>query len=170
MIYGFAKQSGGHVSIYSEEGKGTTVKLYLPRDAGVARPMEKVDGAEVPRGRGEVVLVIEDDAEVRAATVKTLEGLGYQPIDVGDAAGARDVLDRGDKIDLVLSDVVLPGDLSGPEFAAEIRERRPRLAIVFMSGYPAAARNGFLDSDRVLLNKPFRRRQLAEALGEALGR
>jgi PAS domain S-box-containing protein len=170
MVYGFAKQSGGHASIYSNKGQGTTVKLYLPR-AGEAPQSEKAhQDADVPRGRGEVVLVIEDDPDVRDFAVQMLKGLGYRVIEVPDAAKARKLLAEGTQVDLVLSDVVLPGGLSGPEFAEEARTTHPDLKVIFMSGYlaEAAKRNGFLGSDKVLLAKPFQRQQLAKALREAL--
>ena len=169
MVYGFAKQSGGHVSIYSEEKKGTTVKLYLPRSqAGPQEDATTPDDA-VPHGDGETVLVVEDDEDVRVLASQVLEGLGYRVIAVADANAARGVVKERD-IDLVLSDVVLPGGTSGTEFAEELHAQKPQLGVIFMSGYPAAAakRNGFLGSDKVLLNKPFQRRQLAEAVRTAL--
>ncbi len=170
MVYGFAKQSGGHVTIYSEESQGTTVKLYLPRaEAGTVQPAA-VQAAEVPRGREEVVLVIEDDPDVRDFAVEMLKGLGYIAVEVADASGARDLLSEDRQIDLVLSDVALPGGTSGLEFAEEARAIRHDLKIIFMSGYPAESvkRNGALASDEVLLDKPFERRELAEALRKAL--
>ena len=172
MVYGFAKQSGGHVTIDSEDGRGTTVKLYLPRDKSVVPKPQREKAAQMPRGRGESVLLIEDDSDVRMLTVKTLEGLGYRVTDVPEAASARAVLERGDKVDLMLSDVVLPGGQSGLEFAEEARDRYPALKVIFMSGYPAqaATRDGFLRSGQRLLNKPFQRRQLAKALHEVLNR
>jgi PAS domain S-box-containing protein len=170
MVYGFAKQSGGHVTIYSEQGRGTAVKLYLPRAEAAARREDARRSEDVPRGRGETILVVEDDSDVRALAVAMLEGLDYRTIDVGDAAAAREALADGQAVDLVLSDVVLPGGISGPEFAEQACTTHPDLKIIFMSGYPAEAarRNGVLGSDKVLLNKPFQRRQIARALREAL--
>jgi PAS domain S-box-containing protein len=170
MVYGFAKQSGGHVTIYSEEGHGTTVKLYLPRAGEATRSGSASREAGIPRGRGETILVIEDDPDVRGLAVQMLAGLNYHTIDVPDVSGARRVLSGGMPVDLVLSDVVLPGGTSGPEFAEEACAAYPGLKIIFMSGYPAdaAKRDGFLGSDKVLLNKPFSRRQLAKALRDAL--
>jgi prevent-host-death family protein len=169
MVYGFTKQTGGHVTIESEEGRGTTVKLYLPRAEGAAvRPSR--EATTEPRGRGESILVIEDDLDVRGLAVKMLGGLGYRVIDVPDAASAHKVLTDGKQVDLVLSDVVLAGGTSGPEFAEETHATYPDLKIIFMSGYPAEAakRDGFLGSDNVLLNKPFQRQQLAKALRDEL--
>jgi CheY-like chemotaxis protein len=171
MVYGFAKQSGGQVIISSEEGQGTTVKLYLPRAEAPARIEAASRDQDIPRGRGEMVLVIEDDPDVKDLAVLMLEGLGYRAIHVPSAAQARKVLADEGRVELLLSDVVLPGGTSGPEFAEEARTAYPDLKIIFMSGYPAdaAKRKGFLGSDKVLLSKPFSRRQLAKALREALG-
>ncbi len=170
MVYGFTKQSGGHVSIYSEEGRGTTVKLYLPRAEHAAEDIAAEPEDTIPTGHGETILVIEDDEDVRALATDTLKGLGYFVIAVATAAAARDVLAGETPTNLILSDVILPGGTSGPEFAEEVHATNPNLEIIFMSGYPAAAakRNGFLGSNRVLLNKPFQRRQLAEAVQDAL--
>jgi len=169
MVYGFAKQSGGHVVIYSELGHGTTVKLYLPRGQEAIVPDTDVAGDDTPQGRGEAILVIEDDRDVRAVAVKMLEDLDYKVIDVAAAEEAWTVLADGVTVDLVLSDVVLPGGTSGPAFAEEALRRYPRLKVIFISGYPAEAalRNGFLGSGKVLLSKPFRREELAKALREA---
>ncbi len=170
MVYGFTKQSGGHVTIYSEEGRGTTVKLYLPRAEAAARCEEASHDQGVPQGRDEVILVIEDDRDVRALAVRMLEDLDYRVIDVPDAVAAHEALADGNPVDLVLSDVVLPGGTSGPEFAEQARTTYPDLKIIFISGYPAEAakRNGFLGPGNVLLNKPFQRLQLAKALRDAL--
>ena len=170
MVYGFAKQSGGLVTIYSELNRGTTVKLYLPRAKEVPLSETVYHCADIPRGRNELILVIEDNADVRDLAVRSLEGLGYRVIEVPDAASARMLLAKEAQVDLVLSDVILPGGISGPEFAEEARRTRPDLKIIFMSGYPAEAikRNSFLDADNVLLNKPFQRQQLAKALRQAL--
>ncbi len=170
MVYGFAKQSGGHVAIYSEQETGTTVKLYLPRAKEGTKCDAAVSNGESPKGRGEAVLVIEDNEDLRALAVTMLEGLGYKATAVADATEAHKALATGGKVDLVLSDVVLPGGTSGPAFVEEARARDPRLKAIFMSGYPAEAakRSGLFDSNYVLLNKPFRRYQLATALRNAL--
>ncbi len=171
MVYGFARQSGGHATISSEEGRGTTVKLYLPRAAAAAKSTvaeQAKDGA--PLGHGEVVLVIEDDGEVRALTVAMLRKLGYRAIEACDATEARAVLAREQAVDLVLSDVVLPGGTSGPAFAEGLRRSHPDIGVIFMSGYPAeaAAGLGISGPDRGLLNKPFQMQQLATALRDAV--
>jgi PAS domain S-box-containing protein len=170
MVYGFIKQSGGHISIYSEEGLGTTVKLYLPRaDAGEEVEQES-KSESISRGRGELVLVVEDDKDVRILAIKLLDSLGYRIIDAADAETAISVFEAGRKIDLVLSDVILPGGVNGPAFVQAARKHQPGLKVVFVSGYPAeaATRNGLLDPETVLLGKPFQRRELATALRRAL--
>jgi len=169
MIYGFAKQSGGHVTIYSEEGQGTTVKLYLPR-ARVAGDSEEQKPCEIKRGQGQKILVIEDNPDVRVLAVDLLSGLGYRTMDVADADEARRALSDEADFDLVLSDVVLPGGTSGFQFAEQVAAKFPDLKVVFMSGYPAEAAksNELLGPDRILLNKPFRREALAKVIHEAL--
>ncbi len=170
MVYGFAKQSGGYATIYSEEEIGTTVKLYLPRSEVAQTAKEALPIQLPPLGNGEYILVIEDNPDVRALSVQTLKGLGYQVVDVPDAGQARKALANGHLFDLVLSDVVLPGGLSGPEFAREVHENHSDLKFIFMSGYPmeAAKHNGLLNSGEVLLNKPFQRQKLAETLRAVL--
>lgn len=171
MIYGFAKQSGGHVTIDSEEGRGTTVKLYLPRASGSAIPCKPEDLADLPHGRGETVLLLEDDNDVRALAVRVLEALNYRVIEAERAEAAHRILADSKHIDLLLSDVVLPGQMNGPDFARQALVTYPGLKILFMSGYPAEAtlRNGFADlGGAPLLKKPLERRHLAEALRRAL--
>ena len=170
MVYGFAKQSGGQVTIESAEGQGTTMNLYLPAVTAEVRSDPTERDENLPLGDGEVVLIIEDNSDVRHLTARLLQDLNYRVIDVADAAAAHATLGGDRQIDLVLSDIVLPGGTSGPEFAEQARTLNPDLRIIFMSGYPAEAakHKSFLDSDQVLLNKPFQRRQLAEALHQAL--
>ena len=170
MVYGFAQQSGGQATIYSENGKGTTVKLYLPRARSEIESTEKPIVDVVPRGDKETILVIEDDPEVRDLAEMMLKNLGYRVICAEDANSARVCFSRNKNIVLVLSDVILPGESSGPEFAEELKAEQPEMKFIFMSGYPneAAKRNGFLGSNNVLLNKPFRVAQLARAVKDAL--
>ena len=169
MVYGFAKQSNGHVAIYSEEGKGTAVKLFLPRTDTPPVPEKSEAVPETPRGKGETILVVEDDEDVCTMAVTILEGLGYRAIGVPLAARAFPILET-EQVDLLLSDVVLPGGMSGPELAEQAKALYPGLAVVFMSGYPAMALKyrGGLAPGTVLLDKPFYRQQLAQALHEAL--
>lgn len=169
MIYGFLKQSGGHVHVYSELGLGTTVKLFIPRaeseDVGVEE-----DTADTPRGRGEIVLVVEDDPSVRLVVVDVLEELGYTAIEAFDAPSALPVLESGRRIDLLISDVGLPG-LNGRQLAEIARQHRPDLKILFITGYArnAAVRSGFLDSGMEMLTKPFQIDALATKIREMLG-
>ena len=172
MIHGFAKQSGGQVTLDSTVGEGTTVTLYLPR--ALQKPdlhTERPD--DTPVGKNQLVLVIEDDPEMRELTVSMLQSLGYRVIDVADAKAADDVLSDGIRVDLVLSDVVLSGKTSGPAFAAAARRRYPSLRLLFMSGYPAdALGEGSLANkdcaDVPFLSKPFYRSELAQAVRSAL--
>ena len=169
MVYGFAKQSGGHAAIHSQDGRGTTINLYLPRaDTPAARPPADA-GPDIPQGRNETILILEDEADVRALAEQMLQRLGYRTITAGTAAQAEQALARGASVDLVLSDVVLPGGTSGPEFARRVRLRTPDLKFIFMSGYSAESRpNGLTAAGETLIGKPFRRRQLAEAVHKAL--
>ena len=170
MIYGFAKQSDGHVAIYSEPGHGATVKLYLPRvDAKALEPKTSL-APSLPLGSGETILVIEDNFDLRELTVRVINKIGYKAIEAPDAACAREILLSGATVDLVLSDIVLPLGISGLEFARQIRTDFPDLKIIFMSGYPdnAIQQSGGLDAGSVLLTKPIKRIKLAEALRDAL--
>lgn len=172
MIYGFAKQSGGQVRLISETGSGTTVKLYLPRADLVVDQAEGQETEDASRGHGEVVVVVEDDADVRSLVVRLLNSLGYRVIDAPDAQSALAVLSADEKVDLLLSDVVLPGGMSGPDLARQARERYPGLRVLFMSGYAAEEANhsGLLGPDADLLNKPFQKSDLAEKMRAALDR
>ncbi len=171
MVYGFAKQSGGHVTIDSEIGKGTIIKLYLPRAHKVAAETVTQSGRKEPRGKGETILLVEDNTDMRSVTAEIITGLGYRVIDVPEAEAAMAVAGRGEKIDLVLSDVVLPGGVSGLELARNLQNGQPGLSVIFMSGYPRAVvhHGGMLGAEATLVHKPFQRRKLAEALCDALG-
>ncbi len=171
MVYGFAQQTGGHVTIDSTPGRGTTVKLYLPRAlAAVVEP--STDSTADPRGHGETVLVLEDDPDVRHLAVSMLQGLGYEVLEARDGASAIELLDSGSRIDLLLSDIVLPGGLTGRSVAAQARCSHPDLKILFMSGYPnaetAAGQEGAWNRNVEVLLKPFRRHELALQVNAAL--
>ena len=169
MIYGFAKQSGGEMTIDSEEGRGTTVALHLPRANRLPERRKTVGEREIQLGGGEMVLVVEDDADVRALIVRMLKRLDYRVIDVADARDALARLADKPEVDIVLSDVVLPGGIDGTKLAEEARKSYPDLKIVLMSGYAAPSeRDGTVDLDQVLLHKPFTRQQFAAALRKAL--
>ncbi|HZZ90069.1 MAG TPA: PAS domain S-box protein [Caulobacteraceae bacterium] len=170
MVYGFAKQSGGHVTIYSEEGQGTSVKLYLPRYYGAEVP---ITSAAQPRSpvaeQDEVVLVVEDNPDVRAFSVMSLGELGYQVLEAIDSEGALELLAGDGRVDLMFTDVVLPGR-SGRELAAAAAQLRPGLKVLFTTGYSrnAIVHHGRLDHDVELLPKPFTFEQLAARVREVL--
>ena len=169
MVYGFVKQSGGHVTIYSEDGEGTAIKIYLPRSDKVGQQPGPTDHEEVPKGRGENVLVVEDDSDLRILAENIVVELGYRVIAVPTAREAAEAMERH-AVDIILSDVVLPGGTSGPQFIAQARALHPELKVVFMSGYPADAMGGDKSPgiEDVLIQKPFRMRDVAQALHEAL--
>ena len=171
MVYGFLKQSGGHVKIYSEDGQGTTVKLYLPRvheDEDIATGPEIVDAG----GGSETILVVEDDEEVRVTVTELMRELGYHVLTAKDAASASSILESGVKIDLLFTDVVMPGPLRSPELARKARERIPGIAVLFTSGYTenAIVHGGRLDPGVNLLTKPYTRQALARRVRDALNR
>lgn len=174
MVFGFVKQSGGHVTVYSEVGVGTTVKLYLPRSSGGEEEPASLPAApsEVPRGRGETILVVEDEPSVRTLSVALLSDLGYEILEAADGPAALLILETSPHVDLLFTDVVLPGGMRGPELAAEIMRRRPGIAVLYTSGYTenAIVHHGRLDEGVELLNKPFRREDLARRVRAVLDR
>jgi PAS domain S-box-containing protein len=169
MVYGLVKQSGGHIKIYSEVGEGTTIKLYLPRsreaeDAYVALDVQPVVGGT------ETVLVVEDDDAVRATVVEMLTELGYRVLKAPDASAALAVIDSGVPIDLLFTDVVMPGPLRSPELARKAKERLPEVAVLFTSGYTenAIVHGGRLDRGVELIGKPYTKESLARKLRHVL--
>jgi PAS domain S-box-containing protein len=169
MVYGFVKQSGGHIKIYSEVGHGTTVKLYLPRAMGAEDVEVAVDlGAAI--GGPETILVVEDDADVRHTVIEMLSDLGYRVLRASDADSALSVIESGVPIDLLFTDVVMPGALKSPELARRASERLPDIAVLFTSGYTenAIVHGGRLDPGVELLGKPYTREQLARKLRHVL--
>jgi CheY-like chemotaxis protein len=172
QVYGFVKQSGGHVKLYSEPGMGTTVKLYLPRlladDEAVAEPAV-VDHA--PRSmRGETILVVEDDQDVRAHSTGILRELGYNVLEAPLAMVGLQLLDRHPEIGLLFTDVGLPGGMNGRQLADEARRRRPDLKVLFTTGYArnAIVHDGRLDPGVALITKPFTYSALAAKLSDML--
>jgi len=170
MVYGFARQSGGFAAIESALGRGTTVRLYLPRVVAEASDTEVELRTEAPRAKGETILVIEDDPEVRDLAVTMVESLGYEVLSASEGMGALEILKATPEIDLVLSDVMLSGGILGPELVQRAKQARPELRVLFMSGYAdAVARSsGLLAEGATVLNKPFRRHDLARQLRMAL--
>ncbi|MCQ8242054.1 PAS domain-containing protein [Rhizosaccharibacter radicis] len=169
MVYGFVKQSGGHVAIYSEPGHGTTIRLYLPRATATEDVAVPVDTGPVVGGT-ETVLVVEDDAEVRGTVVEMLSDLGYRVLKAVDAVSALSVVESGIPIDLLFTDVVMPGTLKSPELARKARERLPGIAVLFTSGYTqnAIVHGGRLDAGVELLSKPYTREALARRIRHVL--
>jgi len=171
QVYGFMKQSGGHVKIYSEPGEGTTIKLYLPRREGDEIVASGDDDLNAERGGGETILIVEDDDGVRQYASEILRDLNYQVIEAKDSATALRLLDADKKFDLLLTDVVLPGK-NGRELANEVERRRPGTKIIFMTGYSrnAIVHQGRLDPGIELIPKPLTERVLARKIRQLLGR
>jgi PAS domain S-box-containing protein len=171
QVYGFVKQSGGHVKIYSEIGHGTTVKVYLPRLATQGAGEEDIDPGPSPEAaKEETVLVVEDDDEVRAYSVDSLRELGYRVIEAHDGPSALRLLERQPRVDLLFTDVVLPGGLTGAQVAAQARTLRPALRVLFTTGYArnAIVHQGRLDKGVQLIVKPFSFSDLAAKVRDVL--
>jgi PAS domain S-box-containing protein len=169
MVYGLVRQSGGHVKIYSEAGEGTTVKLYLPRSREADDDYVALDAQPVVGG-SETVLVVEDDDAVRSTVVDMLTGLGYRVLKAPDATAALTVIDSGVPIDLLFTDVVMPGPLRSPDLARKAKERLPDLAVLFTSGYTenAIVHGGRLDRGVELIGKPYTKENLARKIRHVL--
>lgn len=171
MVYGFVKQSGGHVKIYSEPNEGTTVKIYLPRIINSGEVEESDEVGEVDRIRREQrILVVEDDDDVRAYTVEILRELGYRVLEAHDGPSATRLLERQEQqVDLLFTDIVMPG-LSGRELADAARRSHPALKVLFTSGYArnAIVHGGRLDPGVEMFAKPFTYQGLAEKIADVL--
>ncbi|MGV7217982.1 CHASE3 domain-containing protein [Bradyrhizobium sp. UFLA05-112] len=170
MVYGFVKQSGGHIKIYSEAGHGTTIKLYLPPGEGASETA--TTAAPAATGGAETILVVEDDNLVRNFVTAQLQSLGYKTIAAPDSRTALALVERGEPFDLLFTDVVIPGGMSGRVLALEVDKRRPGVKVLYTSGYTdnAIVHQGKLDEGVLLLTKPYRRNQLAEMIRLALGK
>jgi len=168
MVYGFVKQSGGHIKIYSEQGHGTTIKLYLP-PAGGQIETEAQATAPVSGGSG-TILVVEDDALVRNYVTVQLQSLGYKTITAADGRAALAHVEAGQPFDLLFTDVIMPGGMTGRQLAAEVAKRRPGTRVLYTSGYTedAIVHHGRLDAGVLLLTKPYRKSQLAKMVSLAL--
>ncbi len=171
QVYGFVKQSGGHVKIYSEEGSGTSVKIYLPRlYAGetvvMPEPISKITSGSA----GEIILAVEDDPDVRAHTIGALQELGYRVLEAANAKMALEILEANSEVDLLFTDVGLPGGMNGRQLAEAARRRRPKLKVLFTTGYArnAIVHDGRLDPGVQLLTKPFTFAGLAQKLRDML--
>jgi signal transduction histidine kinase len=170
MVYGFVKQSNGHVKIYSEEGHGTTVKLYLPQAASVPDALVAEFGIPGADHGDESILIVEDDPLVREYVVTQIKRLGYRTQAAGNAAEALAVIDGPDHIDLLYTDVIIPGGMNGRQLAIEAVKRRPGLKVLYTSGYTenAIVHHGRLDAGVLLLPKPYLMSDLARMLRTAL--
>lgn len=172
-LHGFVRQSGGNVLLYSEVGHGTSVKIYLPSlDGGTEAPSISVPAPATTTGQGEAVLLVEDNAAVRAVTRDRLLQLGYRVVEAGDAAAALAVLDRDKSIDVVLSDIIMPGGMTGADLAKKIRLTRPQLPVILTSGFAGEMVQKHLSevSPSAILRKPYGIDELARALQQALER
>ena len=172
MVYGFVRQSGGHLVLNSREGSGTTVELYLPcsEAAAQSRPSRR-DENELPRGRGERVLLCEDDDDVRFFSSETLRDLGYEVIEARDASSALAALMDIGRVDLLFTDVVLPGGKTGADLAREARKVQPELKVLFTTGYARSALDKEQEGEKgiELLLKPFGVEELANKIRQILG-
>ncbi|WP_119303130.1 PAS domain-containing protein [Dongia deserti] len=170
MIYGFAKQSAGHAKIYSEVGHGTTVRLYLPRLSNASATADSAPAATPHKGGGEVILVVEDNPDVRRLVLHQLRGLGYQVIEAANGPQALRILEDGASVDLLFTDVVMPGGMTGRQLAEAAKSRHPNLKTLFTSGYTedSILRLGKLDPGVRVLSKPYRKHELAACIRETL--
>ncbi|MGN6550486.1 MAG: response regulator [Pararhizobium sp.] len=170
MVWGLVKQSDGHIKIYSEPGDGTTIRIYLPRSRQEEDLAIEIDAGPVVGGT-ETVLVVEDDEDVRNTVIEMLADFGYRVLKAKDAQSALAIIESGVPIDLLFTDVVMPGPLRSPELARKARERLPDIAVLFTSGYTdnAIVHGGRLDDGIELLSKPYTREALARKLRHVLG-
>ena len=169
MVYGFVKQSNGHIKIYSEEGHGTTVRIYLPPVTGLAPSVEAASVASI-EGGDETILVVEDDNLVRTFVLGQIRSLGYLTLEAVNAAEALVVIDSQQKIDLLFTDMIMPGSMNGRQLADAALQRRDSLKVLFTSGYSneAIIHRGHLDAGVLLLAKPYRKSDLAHMIRAAL--
>jgi CheY-like chemotaxis protein len=171
QVYGFVKQSGGHIRIYSELGQGTTVKIYLPRFIGVGNDEQNLEDELAAQGEeGETVLIVEDDEDVRAYLTEAVRSLGYRVTTAANATVALDILSNKDRrFDLMLTDVVMPG-MNGRQLGAAAAKLRPNLRIIYMTGYPrnAVTHQGRLEEGLEVLQKPITQSLLASRLRDSL--
>lgn len=169
MVYGFVKQSGGHIKIYSENGQGTTIRIYLPRSMQAEDRLTETEFGPASGGT-ETILVAEDDEDVRATVVEMLGDLGYRVLKAVDAASALTIIESGLPIDLLFTDVVMPGPLKSAELARKAKQRQPDMAVLFTSGYTenSIVHGGRLDAGVELLSKPYSRDALARRIRQLL--
>jgi len=172
QVYGFVKQSGGHVKLYSEAGQGTTVRLYFPRHVGRGSQEDDYQDEEGAEGGAETILVVEDDPDLRSYLAEILRGLDYRVLVAANAQSALDVLAvKGDKVDLLLTDIIMPG-MNGRQLVDKVREERSNLKVLYMTGYSrnAVVHQGRLDEGVDLLQKPVSQAELAHRVRIILDR
>ena len=165
-IYGFAKQTGGNLTIYSEEGQGTTIKLYIPRAQDASETLTVPVDETVPRGTGETVLLVEDDEFLRRAARRSLVSLGYKVREAANGSDALQLIEEDPTLDVLLTDVVLGSGMDGPELSRQIVQNIPGVSVLFMSGYTdrSVVHQGKLEAGFKLLNKPFTKAELAQSI------
>ena len=170
QVYGFIKQSGGHCTIYSEPGEGTTVKLYLPRHLGAEEPVTPAVPAAAGVSGGETILVVEDDADVRSFASDLLRDLGYRVLAAATGPDGLRLLDQYPEVRLLFTDVALPGGMTGRQLADEAERRHPGLKVLYTTGYArnAIVHQGRLDPGVELVPKPLTSEQLAAAVRKCL--
>jgi CheY-like chemotaxis protein len=171
QVYGFVKQSGGHVKIYSEIDQGTTIKIYLPRHLGEGEDAPEAAATQTPKGRrDELILLVEDEAAVREQSLAMLQELGYGVIAASDGPAALKALEANPKVRLLFTDVGLPGGMNGRQVADAALAMRPGLKVLFTTGYArnAIIHHGRLDAGLHLLTKPFAFNALAAKLRELM--
>jgi signal transduction histidine kinase/FixJ family two-component response regulator len=170
MVYGFVKQSNGHIKIYSEKDHGTTVRIYLPQAAGAVLPAAELEDTAIIEGGNETILIVEDDHLVRTFVVGQIRSLGYVTLSAVNADEALVILNSAPTIDLLFTDMIMPGSMNGRQLAEEALRRRPTLKVLFTSGYTenTVIHYGRLDAGVLLLAKPYRRADLARMIRSAL--
>jgi len=166
MIEDFIGQSNGHIDVRNEGGRGMSVRMYLPRTSGLVEPLAESPG----EGGDEAILIVEDDTLVRRYVVTQVQSLGYRTLAAGNATEALTIIDNGGEIDLLFTDVMMPGSINGRQLAVEALNRRPSLKVLYTSGYAknAMVQDGRLDSGVLLLVKPYRKVELAGMIRTAL--
>jgi len=168
MVFGFIKQSAGHINVSSEPGIGTTFRLYFPRVSDRAEERSRISTVEAERSRGETILIVEDNQVLRRVAVRQLQALGYRTLEAEEATAALAILEQH-PVDLLFTDIVMPGPMGGMQLAEQARERWPALRVLLTSGFPGQIGRPSqepLAATRRLLSKPYREKELASVLRE----
>ena len=170
MVYGFVKQSNGHIKFYSEPKVGTTVKMFLPRSIDASDAIGTVTAENIPGGGTELILVVEDDELVRSYAASQLQSIGYRVLTAGNGREALGILEARNDIDLLFTDIVMPGGMNGRQLADAARKLFPGLKVLYTSGYTenAIVHHGRLDPGVHLLGKPYGRKEMARRIREVL--